>query len=105
VIRASIGTVFTRQVCVSTNEEVMDWLKKNSITPYSAALTAKKNYTDVALENSCAIVMGTEADGLSDFWLKNAEQIKIPMLGKIDSLNVSTSCAIIVFEAVRKRNV
>ena len=103
VIRASIGTLFTNQVCVAESDEVMSWLKKNSITPYAAALTATKNYTDVALEKSCAIVMGTEADGLTEKWLTGAEQIKIPMLGKIDSLNVSTSCAVIVFEAVRKR--
>jgi TrmH family RNA methyltransferase len=103
VIRASIGTVFTCQVAVTSTEEVMDWLKKNKITPYAAALGATKEYTDVQLENACAIVMGTEADGLSEKWLNGAEQIRIPMLGKIDSLNVSTSCAIIVFEAVRKR--
>lgn len=103
VIRASIGTLFTNQVCVAESDEVMTWLKKNSITPYAAALTATKNYMDVALEKSCAIVMGTEADGLTEKWLTGAEQIKIPMLGKIDSLNVSTSCAVIVFEAVRKR--
>ena len=48
--------------------------------------------------------MGTEADGLSNFWLQNSDkQIKIPMRGKIDSLNVSTSCAVLVFEAMRQR--
>ena len=103
VIRASIGTLFTNQVAVAASEEVMEWLKKNAITPYPAALTAKKNYLQAALEKPCAIVMGTEADGLSEKWLNAGEQIKIPMLGKIDSLNVSTSCAVIVFEVVRKR--
>jgi RNA methyltransferase, TrmH family len=103
VIRASIGTVFTCQVAAAATEDVMDWLKKNSITPYAAALSAQTTYTEARLEKPCAIVMGTEADGLSEKWLKGAEQIKIPMLGKIDSLNVSTSCAVIVFEAVRRR--
>jgi TrmH family RNA methyltransferase len=103
-IRASIGCIFTKQVIAANTDEVLNWLKGKNITPYSAALTATKNYTETNLDKPCAIVMGTEADGLSEKWLTNAEQIKIPMLGKIDSLNVSTSCAIIVFEAVRKRN-
>jgi len=102
-IRASIGCIFSVQTIASDSDSVLKWLKEKKITPYSAALTAKKNYTDVDLKKPCAIVMGTEADGLSEKWLTNAEQIKIPMLGKIDSLNVSTSCAVIVFEAVRKR--
>ncbi|HEY6161211.1 MAG TPA: RNA methyltransferase [Bacteroidia bacterium] len=104
VVRASIGTLFTGQIAVCTNDEALNWLKKNRITPYAAALTATKSYTEVPLDKSSAIVMGTEANGLSDFWLTKAEQIKIPMLGKIDSLNVSTSCAVIVFEAVRQRS-
>lgn len=105
VIRASIGTVFTNQVVTAGSDEVWAWLKKNRITPFAAALTAKKSYTHAPMDKPCAIVMGTEAEGLSEKWLQAAEQIKIPMLGKIDSLNVSTSCAIIVFEAVRQRSV
>lgn len=103
-IRSSVGCVFTNQIAVSSNQEVFDWLKKNNIKAFAAALTATKYYQEIDLKKSCAIIMGTEADGLSDFWLKNAsEQIKIPMRGKIDSLNVSTSTAILTFEAMRQR--
>lgn len=103
-IRSSVGCVFTTQVVVSTTEEVQLWLKKNAIYSYAAALTATEYYHEVDMKKSCAIVMGTEATGLTDKWLKGADkQIKIPMRGKIDSLNVSASCAILAFEAMRQR--
>ena len=80
-------------------------MKEKGIATYSAALTATDFYQDVDFKKPSAIVMGTEADGLSSFWLEQAEkQIKIPMRGKIDSLNVSTSCAVLVFEAMRQSN-
>lgn len=103
VIRSSIGAVFTNELVTSTNENVMEWLIKNRIIPYAAALTGNKKHYDVPLDAPAAIVMGTEADGLSAFWLDKCEQIKIPMHGKIDSLNVSASCAVIIFEALRQR--
>lgn len=104
VIRSSIGCVFTTQVAACSSEEAYQWLKKSHITIYSAALTAEKFYHETDLSKPAAIVMGTEADGLSEFWLTKADaQIKIPMQGKIDSLNVSTSCAVLVFEAKRQR--
>lgn len=96
--------MFTNQIAVSSNEKVFDWLKKNNIKAFAAALTATKYYQETDFKKPSAIIMGTEADGLSDFWLINAfEQIKIPMRGKIDSLNVSTSTAILAFEAMRQR--
>jgi TrmH family RNA methyltransferase len=56
------------------------------------------------MTGSCAIVVGSEQDGLSDFWRRNAdEQVRIPMLGKVDSLNVSVSAAVMIYEAVRQR--
>jgi len=106
VIRSSIGCVFSKQVVAATSEEVMQFLKEKKIRSFAAALIAKHSYTDSDLSGSSAIVMGTEADGLSEQWLKGAdEQIKIPMLGKTDSLNVSASCAVIVYEAVRQRSI
>jgi RNA methyltransferase, TrmH family len=103
-IRSSVGCVFTQQVVTATTDEVLSWVKKNKIISYAAALTAKKFYHETDLASPCAIVMGTEATGLTDKWLNGAdEQIKIPMRGKIDSLNVSTSTAIITFEAMRQR--
>lgn len=103
-IRSSIGCVFSVPIVTSTSQEVFEWLKNKRINSYAAALTATKEYTEINFKESSAIIMGTEATGLTPFWLENAdEQIKIPMLGKIDSLNVSTSTAILTFEALRQR--
>lgn len=103
-IRSSVGCVFTTRIVISTTEEVQAWLKRKGITSYAAALSATRFYQDTDFRKACAIVMGTEATGLSDAWLENADmQIKIPMRGKIDSLNVATSTAILVFEAMRQR--
>ncbi|MND45599.1 23S rRNA (guanosine-2'-O-)-methyltransferase RlmB [compost metagenome] len=103
-IRSSVGCVFTTQIVASTNEEVLAWLRSKGITSYAAALTATEFYHETDMAKPCAIVMGTEATGLTDHWLSGAnKQIKIPMRGKIDSLNVSTSTAILAFEAMRQR--
>ena len=105
VIRSSIGCIFTNKVVCCTSKEALHWMKENKIISYSAALTAKNWYHETDLTGPTAIVMGTEADGLSEFWLKESEaQIKIPMLGYIDSLNVSNATAILVYEAMRQRN-
>lgn len=104
VIRSSVGCVFSVPVAVGSKEDVLAWLQERKITPFAAALTAKKLYHQQDFTKASAIVMGTEADGLSSFWLNNAEQIKIPMRGKIDSLNVAACTAILTFEAMRQRN-
>lgn len=104
VIRSSIGCIFSKQTVAAGSEEVIQFLKEKKIRSFAAALTAKKNYTGSDLSSASALVLGTEADGLSEQWLRSAdEQIKIPMLGKTDSLNVSASCAVLVYEAVRQR--
>jgi TrmH family RNA methyltransferase len=103
-IRSSLGCIFTNQVVCCSNEECLQWLKANDITSYAAALTATEFYHEQDFKKPTALVFGTEADGLSDFWLTKADkQIKIPMRGKIDSLNVSGSCAIMIFEVGRQR--
>jgi TrmH family RNA methyltransferase len=103
-IRSSLGCIFTNQVVSCNNEECLAWLKENGIHTYAAALTATEFYHEQDYKKSTALVFGTEADGLSDFWLRKADkQIKIPMRGKIDSLNVSGSCAIMMFEVGRQR--
>lgn len=105
VIRSSVGCVFTNQVIACSSDETITWLKEKGIKSYAAALTATKNYHETDLAGPTAIIMGTEADGLTEKWLKNTDkQIIIPMSGEIDSLNVSTSTAILVFEAMRQRN-
>ncbi len=103
-IRSGIGCVFTNQVVCCTSEEALLWLRNKKIKNYAAALTAEAFYHETSFVTPSAIIMGTEADGLTEFWLKNADaQIKIPMRGEIDSLNVSTATAIITFEAMRQR--
>lgn len=106
IIRSSVGCVFTNQIATGTTEEIITFLHKNNIEIYAAALRNESDiYTAINYKNSCAIVVGTEATGLSDTWLKNASKnIIIPMQGEIDSLNVSVSAAIIIFEAKRQRN-
>ncbi len=105
IIRSSIGCVFTNQIATGSTDEIIAFLKENNIAIYCAALTASKLYHTIDYNNACAIVVGTEATGLSKTWLDNATQnIIIPMQGQIDSLNVSVSGAIILFEAKRQRN-
>jgi TrmH family RNA methyltransferase len=104
VIRSSIGCVFTQQIATATSEETIAWLKKNNISIYCTDLTASKPYHRVNFVPASAIVMGTESTGLSSTWIQNAnENIIIPMAGEIDSMNVSTSAAVVIFEARRQR--
>lgn len=103
-IRSSVGCLFTTQVATCTSEEALKWLKENNITSYAAELQASQWYQETDFGAPSAIVMGTEADGLTSFWLEKADaRIKIPMRGAIDSLNVSVSTAVITFEAMRQR--
>lgn len=104
VIRSSIGCIFTRQVAAATSENTIDWLKKNHIAIYCTYLKASKAYHLTDYTKPSAIVMGTEATGLSEIWVENSDaNIIIPMQGKIDSMNVSTAAAVVVFEAKRQR--
>ena len=105
LIRSSIGAIFTVPVATATSEEAIAWLKNNGIKIYTAQLQDSEWYYDTDMKGGTAIVMGTEATGLTDIWRKAADaHIKIPMLGRLDSLNVSVSAAILMFEAVRQRN-
>ena len=105
LIRSSIGAIFTVPVATATSEETIAWLKDKGIKIYTAQLQDSEWYYDTDMRQGTAIVMGTEATGLTDVWRKAADaHIKIPMLGKLDSLNVSVSAAILMFEAVRQRN-
>ncbi|MCB0460810.1 MAG: RNA methyltransferase [Flavobacteriaceae bacterium] len=105
IIRSSVGCLFTTQIATGSTSEIITFLKEKNIAMYCAALTASKNYHSIDFLKSCAIVVGTEATGLSDEWLQNSTQnIIIPMQGQIDSLNVSVSAAILIFEAKRQRN-
>jgi len=106
VIRASEGYVFFQTVVCATIEETVKWLKENKIKSFAAATSGAKRYTEADLNIPAAIVLGSEADGLSATWLKEADQlIKIPMSEGLDSLNVSVAAAVIAFEALRQRAV
>ena len=105
LIRSSIGAIFTVPVAVASSEDTIKWLKDNNIKIYTAQLQDSEWYYDTDMKGGSAIVMGTEATGLTDAWRKAADaHIKIPMLGRLDSLNVSVSAAILLYEAVRQRN-
>ena len=104
VIRASQGAVFTVKVVLSSIEETAKFCEENGIKILAATPEATKEYTEINYKSGCAIVMGAEDKGLSAKWLKAAdEEIKISMRGQIDSLNVSVSAAVVLFEAVRQR--
>lgn len=104
IIRSSVGCVFTNTIATGTTEEIIDFLKKKDIQIYCAALQASTNYAACDFTKATAIVVGTEADGLSDTWLSHSDQnIIIPMAGAIDSMNVSVAAGILIFEAKRQR--
>lgn len=104
VIRSSIGCVFSTQIASATSAETIDWLKKRNIQIFCTYLRASQPYYSVDFTMPSAIVMGTEATGLSDLWVRSGNaNIIIPMQGKIDSMNVSTATAVVVFEAKRQR--
>jgi TrmH family RNA methyltransferase len=104
VIRSSVGCVFTNQLAAATSEETIKWLKENQIKIFCTSLQASKPYHEIDYRGPCAIVLGTEATGLSATWTDNSDaNIIIPMQGKIDSMNVSNATAVVVFEALRQR--
>lgn len=106
IIRSSVGCVFSNQIAMGSTEEIINYLKKHNINIFCAALKEDaKIYHTKDFTKASAIVVGTEATGLSDEWLNNStENVIIPMQGIIDSMNVSVSAGILVFEAVRQRN-
>jgi len=105
IIRASIGCVFTTKIATGTTSEIISFLKNKNINRYGASLTASVAYQTINFKQASAIIVGTETTGLTNEWLQNTTQnISIPMRGVIDSLNVSVSAAIIIFEAIRQRN-
>jgi TrmH family RNA methyltransferase len=104
VIRSSVGCVFTKQIAAATSAQTIQWLKQKGISIYCTYLQAAKPYHLTDFTKPSAIIMGTESTGLSDLWVKSSDaNIIIPMQGKIDSMNVSTAAAVVVFEAKRQR--
>ena len=106
LIRASIGAIFTVPTVACTTAECIAFLKQHDIQILTAQLQDSHPYYDTPMTGPTAIVMGTESTGLTDAWRQAATaHIRIPMLGRLDSLNVSVSAAILLFEAVRQRTI
>lgn len=104
VVRASRGTIFTVPVVETKSTQAMVFLQHRGIQILAATPSAEAEYTYQDLRVPLAVAVGTEDEGLSDLWMSHADmRVKIPMLGKVNSLNVSIATALIVYEAVRQR--
>jgi TrmH family RNA methyltransferase len=104
IIRSSVGCLFTNQIATGTTNEIIEFLKENNINSYATTLQNSNEYHKEDYTQSSAIVVGTEATGLSEEFRNVATQnINIPMQGQIDSMNVSVAAAIVIFEAKRQR--
>jgi TrmH family RNA methyltransferase len=112
VVRASRGAVFSVPTVECDNTSALEWLRSRkpalsgveAMRVLAATPSAEVMYSDVDLREPVAIAVGTEDEGLTDFWMSNADlKVKIPMVGKVNSLNVSVSTALIVYETVRQR--
>ncbi len=105
VIRSSVGCVFTKNIISSSSEEIIRFFKENNIKMYAATLQNSNLYTRENYKEASAIIVGTEANGLTKIWREHStKNINIPMQGEIDSMNVSVAAAILLFEAKRQRN-
>ena len=107
VIRASQGALFQQVIAVAEQKELSAWLEKNKFSVYATSPDGAVDFWEVDMEKPTAILMGREHEGLSQSWLNQEDimPIKIPMNGLSDSLNVSASAAIVLYEAVRQRAV
>jgi TrmH family RNA methyltransferase len=105
LIRSSVGAAFTVSCVACSSDDCIAFLKARGIRILTAQLQDSHLYYDTDMTCATSIVMGTEHNGLTDQWRRAADaHIRIPMLGQIDSLNVSVSAAILMFEAVRQRH-
>lgn len=104
IVRSSVGCLFTNTIATGTTEEIIAFLKEKNINIYCATLQNSTGYHTQDYTTPTALVVGTEATGLTEEWRENATQnIIIPMQGAIDSMNVSVAAAILIFEAKRQR--
>lgn len=104
VIRSSVGCFFTVEVAITDNSTCLTWLREKGIHTIATAINTDRWHFQADWRRPAAIVLGTEATGLSPFWLSHCDEIvKIPMLGANDSLNVSVAAGIVAYEAIRQR--
>jgi TrmH family RNA methyltransferase len=103
-IRASLGTIFATRLAAAPSDEVRDWLTKAGLRILAARVDGAVEYTDADLRGGVAVVLGSEAGGLTDAWSgEDVSAIRLPMLGIADSLNVSITAAVLAYEARRQR--
>jgi len=104
VIRSSLGAVFSVPIVQGAGEEILQFLLDNEIKVVATSPAGEKVYANANLREPVAIVVGSEQEGLNDFWMRHSHaQVRIPMHGRADSLNVSITTAIIIYEALRQR--
>ncbi len=105
IIRSSVGCVFTTEIAMASSSETIAFLQTYNFNIFSAILQESEPYHTQDYSLPTAIVVGTEATGLTQEWRAAATQnISIPMQGDIDSMNVSVAAGILIFEAKRQRN-
>ncbi len=103
-IRASLGTIFTLPVCTAAAEETLDWLRRRGLAIFAARVDGAVAYTEADCRGPAAIVLGSEAEGLTALWsAPDVTPIRLPMLGAADSLNVAATAAVFFYEALRQR--
>jgi RNA methyltransferase, TrmH family len=103
-IRASLGAIFTLSVCEATSQAALDWLRNGQFRMFAARVDGAVDYTAANLRGRAAIVLGSEAHGLSDHWRgDDITPIRLPLLGTVDSLNLSATAAVLFYESLRQR--
>ena len=103
-IRASLGAIFTVPVVAASGQQVLNWLRHQGFSIYAAWVDGAEDYCQVSYHGRSALVLGSEAHGLSDLWRgEGIRRIMIPMCGAVDSLNVSATAAVLFYEARRQK--
>ena len=103
-IRASMGTIFSMPVVAASSSETLAWLREQKLAIFAARVDGAIDYTAAELGSRGAIILGSEADGLTDVWrADDIRAIRLPMLGIADSLNISAAAAVLFYEARRQR--
>jgi TrmH family RNA methyltransferase len=103
-IRASLGAVFRVPVCTASSAETLAWLRARELAIFAARVDGRLDYTAAPLAAKCAIVLGSEAAGLSPAWYgADVTAIRLPMRGAVDSLNISATAAVLFYESLRQR--
>lgn len=103
-VRASTGNLFTLPIAEGDSQSTLDWLHSRGVKVLAASPHAEQLYTELDLSCPLAIAVGSEQYGLTQTWMDGADlQVRLPMMGAADSLNVATCTAILLYEALRQR--